>query len=97
MNETIVAKGLAKHLAAKYQGYGDEIRLKNKAETLAHGYTEGCATILAEGLPDDEYDDGPWTYDLDGKLLDWVQAKYGDEYWLEAYSSWMLCVWRDQG
>jgi len=95
MNETIVAKGLAKHLAAKYEGYADEIRVKNKAETKAHGYTEGCATILGEGLPYNEYTDGPWTYDLDGELQDWVEAKYGKGFWLEAYSSWMLCVYRD--
>jgi hypothetical protein len=92
MNETIVAKGLAKYLAAKYEGYADEIVVKNKAETLEHGYTSGCATILAEGLPYSETTDGPWTYDLDSELLDWVQEKYGSEYWLEAYSSWMLCV-----
>ena len=95
MNETIVAKGLAKYLAAKYEGYGDHIVVKNKAETREHGYTEGCATILAEELPYDETTDGPWTYDLDSELLDWVQAKYGKEYWLEAYSSWMLCVQKD--
>ena len=95
MNETIVAKGLAKHLAVKYAGYGDDIVVKNKAETEEHGYTSGCATIIAEGLPYSET--APWTYDLDRELVSWVQAKYGTEYWLEAYSEWMLCVNRDTG
>ena len=91
MNETIVAKGLAKHLAEKYQFFGGDLRVKNKAETADHGYTQGCATIISEELGHDEFD-APWTYDTSGELLGWVQAKYGNEYWLEAYSGWMLCV-----
>jgi hypothetical protein len=95
MNETIVAKGLAKHLTDKFDAIEDDIRVMNKAETKEHGYTQGCATILAEGLPQDKYD-APWTYDLDGELLEFVQNKYGKEYWLEAHSNWMLCVWKEK-
>ena len=92
MNETIVAKGLAKHLTEKFEGWHtDEIIVKNKAQTADHGYTSGCATIIWEGGPTDRYD-ASWTVDLDRELADWVQAKYGDEYWLEAYSDWMLKV-----
>ena len=94
MNETIVAKGLAKHLASKYAGCADELVVMNKAETKRHGYTSGCATIISEDLPFDQYG-APWTYDLDGTLLEWVQATYGKAYWLEAYSGWMLCIWRN--
>ena len=93
MNETIVAKGLAKHLAEKFEVWGtDEIVVKNKAQTRDHGYASNCATILWEGGPYDPVYDTPWTYDTDSSLLDWVQEKYGSEYWIEAYSGWMLCV-----
>ena len=92
MNETIVAKGLAKHLAEKYEGFGGEyIKVKNMAETKEHGYTDNGATIISEELPNDKHD-APWTYDTSGELLKWVQAKYGNEYWLEAYSHWLLCI-----
>jgi len=63
----------------------------NKAETREHGYTSGCATLHSEDLPYDEFD-APWTYDTSGELLEWVQEKYGTEYWLEAFSSWILCI-----
>ena len=54
MNETIVAKGLAKHLTEKFEGWHtDEIIVKNKAQTADHGYTSGCATIIWEGGPRD--------------------------------------------
>ena len=88
MNETIVAKGLAKHLAEKFEGWGtDGIIVKNKAQTADHGYAFGdCASIVWEGGP---YE---WTYDTDSTLVDWVQEKYGTEYWIEAYSGWLLCV-----
>ena len=95
MNETIVAKGLVKHIAEKYQFFGGDLRVMNKAQTKAHGYTQGCATILSEELGEELGTDAPWTYDTSGELLKWVQAKYGHEYWLEAYSSWMLCVNKD--
>jgi len=101
MNETIVAKGLVKHLAEKYAEWGtgtsftDGIIVHNKAQTAEHGYTSGCATILWEEGPRDPQYDSPWTYDVDRELVSWVQAKYGKEYWLEAYSGWMLCVIKD--
>jgi hypothetical protein len=98
MNETIVAKGLAKHLQEIYPNKlwgSDEIIVKNKTQTLEHGYTGGCATLLWDGGPRDKYD-SPWAYDTDRKLVDWVQEKYGSEYWLEAYSSWMICINKDK-
>ena len=52
MNQTIVAKGLAKHLAEKYKGWGtEEIVVMNKAQTKEHGYISDCATIIWEGGP----------------------------------------------
>ena len=49
MNETIVAKGLAKHLAETWgTSFADGIIVHNKAQTANHGYTSGCATILWE-------------------------------------------------
>ena len=87
MNETIVAKGLAKHLTEKFEYEGSYLIVKNKAQTRDHGYAMGdCASIIWEGGP---YE---WTYDTDSSLLDWVQEKYGSEYWLEAYSGWLLFV-----
>jgi len=98
LNETIVAKGLGKHLAEKYAQWGaDGIIIHNKAQTADHGYTSGCATILWEEGPRNPQYDTPWTYDVDRELVSWVQAKYGTEYWLEAYSGWLLCVNRDTG
>lgn len=95
MNETIVAKGLAKHLSEKFEGWHtDEILVKNKTQTADHGYTSGCATIIWEGGPRDRYD-ASWAVDLDRELVEWVQSKYGNEYWLEAYSDWMLTVQKD--
>jgi len=93
MNETIVAKGLAKRLAEQYHSWGiDNIIVHNKAQTADHGYTSGCATILWEEGPRNPLYDTPWTYDVDRDLVNWVQDKYGSEYWLEAYNHWMLCV-----
>ena len=97
MNETIVAKGLSKHLAEKYADWGtSELVVMNKSQTADHGYTSGCATIIWEGGPINPQYDTPWTYDADRELVSWVQSKYGTEYWLEAYSSWMLCVIREK-
>ena len=72
MNETIVAKGLVKHLAEKYAQWGtsftDGIIVHNKTQTADHGYTSGCATILWEEGPRDPKYDTPWTYDPDSEL-----------------------------
>ena len=99
MNETIVAKGLVKHLAEKYAEWGtsftDGIIVHNKAQTADHGYTSGCATILWEEGPRNPSYDTPWTYDVDSELLTWVRAKYGHEYWIEAYNHWLLCVHKE--
>ena len=96
MNETIVAKGLAKHLAETCPtSFTDGIVVHNKAQTADHGYTSGCATILWEEGPRDMKYDAPWTYDLDGELTSWVQAKYGIEYWIEAYNHWLLCIHKE--
>ena len=96
MNETIVAKGLAKRLAEQYHSWGiDIIIVHNKAQTADHGYTSGCATILWEEGPRNPLYDTPWTYDVDRDLVNWVQDKYGSEYWLEAYNHWLLCVHKE--
>ena len=52
MNETIVAKGLAKHLAEKFEYEGSYLIVKNKAQTRDHGYAMGdCASIIWAGGP----------------------------------------------
>ena len=96
MNEVTVAKNLANHLREIYAEYGaDEITVMGKAKTAEHGYTSGDgATILWEGGPMSRYG-SPWTYDTSNEMLDWVQERYGNKFWLEAVNHWMLKVLKD--
>ena len=97
MNETIVAKGLAKHLAEKFEGWGtDGIIVKNKAQTRDHGYAFGdCASIVWEGGP---YD---WVYNFPfggveeefGFRLEDVSDRFDDGVWVEAQNNWSVVIW----
>ena len=93
MNQTVVAKNIKKFLVEKYGAENTEdLSVMNKTQTRDHGYVQGCPTLLWEEGPHTSCD-CPWTYDCDGVVKDFVDENYPD-YYVEAYNSWMLCVWK---